>query len=239
MVESGSQGGAEVAKKAEVGKRVELVGNIEIKEEVGYGRMMEYSIWQELMKLLGTSVHLSIAYHIEFDGQSERPKTWAQWLPLAKWWYNSSYHFALKMTPFQAFYGYTSLGFLWDVSSKARGQGSIREKGNVMKLYGDHIDMVESGSQGGAKVAKKAEVGKRIELAGNADIKEEVSSQLAFICSSEEFSHILIAITWFHIFDDSMVRVNLPMLLILKSETKFMMRLTMDAMPHWIKHLKQ
>ena len=30
------------------------------------------NVWQELMKLLGTSVQLSTAYHLESDGQSER-----------------------------------------------------------------------------------------------------------------------------------------------------------------------
>jgi hypothetical protein len=28
-----------------------------------------------------------------------------QWLPLAKWWYNTSYHTATKMTPYEAVYG--------------------------------------------------------------------------------------------------------------------------------------
>ena len=31
---------------------------------------------------------------------------WSRWLALAKWWYNSSYHSSLQMTPFEALYGY-------------------------------------------------------------------------------------------------------------------------------------
>jgi hypothetical protein len=30
---------------------------------------------------------------------------WAQWLPLAEWWYNTSYHTTNSMTTFEAVYG--------------------------------------------------------------------------------------------------------------------------------------
>jgi len=34
------------------------------------------------------------------------PKRWHYWLSLAEWWYNTSFHTSLKLTPFQAPYGY-------------------------------------------------------------------------------------------------------------------------------------
>ena len=77
--------------------------------------------WQELFKLLGTQLKLSTSYHPQTDGQSEvvdrclqtylrcmtaeRPKDWSKWLPLAEWWYNTSYHTAINSTPYAIVYG--------------------------------------------------------------------------------------------------------------------------------------
>ncbi|XP_026417103.1 uncharacterized protein LOC113312574 [Papaver somniferum] len=78
--------------------------------------------WQALFKSLGTTLKLSSTYHSQTDGKTERtnacveqylrcmtsshPKQWLQWLALAEWWFNTNYHSNLKMSPFQALYGY-------------------------------------------------------------------------------------------------------------------------------------
>ena len=78
--------------------------------------------WKELFKKLGVQVLMSTTYHPQTDGQTERvnqcletylrcmtmhqPKRWFHWLSLAQWWYNSSYHSTLGMSPFLALYGY-------------------------------------------------------------------------------------------------------------------------------------
>lgn len=36
---------------------------------------------------------------------SHRPHKWVKWLALAEWWYNSTYHSAIKKSPFEAVYG--------------------------------------------------------------------------------------------------------------------------------------
>lgn len=36
---------------------------------------------------------------------SEKHHQWVEWLPLAEWWYNSNYHEATKMTPYEVVYG--------------------------------------------------------------------------------------------------------------------------------------
>jgi hypothetical protein len=78
--------------------------------------------WQTLFCLLQVKLKLSTAYHPHMSGQSERvnqclemflrcvvhdnPKEWRCWLPLAKVWYNSTYHSSLGCSPFWALYGY-------------------------------------------------------------------------------------------------------------------------------------
>lgn len=31
--------------------------------------------------------------------------TWSKWLPLAEWWYNTTYHSAINTTPYEVVYG--------------------------------------------------------------------------------------------------------------------------------------
>jgi hypothetical protein len=79
------------------------------------------NFWQEIFKIQGTQLHLITAYHPQNDGQTEivnkcletflmcfasdRQHQCAQWLPLAEWWYNTSYHTSTHMTSFEEVYG--------------------------------------------------------------------------------------------------------------------------------------
>ena len=63
---------------------------------------------------------MSSAYHPQSDGQSEvvncclenylrcftgaQPKNWIQWLSWAEWSYNTTYHTATKISPYEAAY---------------------------------------------------------------------------------------------------------------------------------------
>ena len=92
------------------------------------GAVFIASFWQELFKLQGTNLAMSSTYHVQIDGQTEvvnqsleqylrafvhdRPYTWAAWLHLSKFWFNTNYHNSAKMTPFVALYGYHPLKLL-------------------------------------------------------------------------------------------------------------------------------
>ena len=67
---------------------------------------------------------MSLAYRPQSDGQTEvvnrsleqylmafvgnSPHTWALWLYMAKFWFNTNYHTSTKMSPFETLYGFPS-----------------------------------------------------------------------------------------------------------------------------------
>ena len=77
--------------------------------------------WKGLMKELGVKLNLSTDFHPQTDGQSERTIQtledmlrscilqfkghWNEYLPLAEFTYNNSYHSSIEMSPYKALYG--------------------------------------------------------------------------------------------------------------------------------------
>ncbi|GKD89521.1 putative reverse transcriptase domain-containing protein [Tanacetum coccineum] len=77
--------------------------------------------WKSLQKALGTNLDMSITYHPQTDGQSERTiqmledmlcvcvidfgSSWDRHLPLVEFSYNNSYHASIKAAPYEALYG--------------------------------------------------------------------------------------------------------------------------------------
>ena len=77
--------------------------------------------WKGLMKEVGVKLNLSTAFHPQTDGQSERTIQtledmlrscvlqfkghWNEYLPLAEFTYNNSYHTSIEISPYEALYG--------------------------------------------------------------------------------------------------------------------------------------
>lgn len=76
--------------------------------------------WSEYFKLQGTRLKMSLPYHPETNGQtevlnrcletylrcfvSEQRRFWAEWIHWAEFWYNTAFHTAAGMVPFEVVY---------------------------------------------------------------------------------------------------------------------------------------
>ena len=83
------------------------------------------NFWKATFESIGTQLKMSIAFHPQIDGETERVNRvledmlrmyinekqtdWFEYLPLVEFAYNSSWHASTNMTPFEAMYGYNCL----------------------------------------------------------------------------------------------------------------------------------
>lgn len=130
------------------------------------------AFWKEFFHLHGTKLCMSTAHHPQSDGQTERlkrcvetylrcmihqhPKKWNFWLPLAEWWYNTSYHTTIHSSRFKALYGYDppqlSLGpYLQDAQTST--QTLIQDRQQMVQLMRE--DMLQAQSRMKLYVDKK------------------------------------------------------------------------------------
>ncbi|KAD3640528.1 hypothetical protein E3N88_29751 [Mikania micrantha] len=105
--------------------------------------------WKQFHDAMGTRLNISIAYHPQTDGQSERTiqtledmlraciidfgGSWDDHLPLMEFSYNNSYHSSIGMPPYEALYGRRCR------TPVCRGEVGQKEMGNKAAV----IDMAE------------------------------------------------------------------------------------------------
>ncbi|KAE8658878.1 Choline/ethanolaminephosphotransferase 1 [Hibiscus syriacus] len=108
----------------------------------------------EVAKLYLDSILFNTAYHPETDGHTERvnqcleqylrgiyfyqPRYCAKWLPQAEWWYNTTYHTTLKLTPFQALYGYKPHIMVWPTYTSVQSVSEIMANREHMRQLVKH-----------------------------------------------------------------------------------------------------
>jgi hypothetical protein len=121
-------------------------------------RIFTSQLWKTLFSLAGVSLNMSSTYHPQFDGQTECvnqcmetylrcfvnacPSKWVDWLYLAEFWYNSSWHSALGFSPFEVLYGYAPRHFGVESSAVCpipSLQEWIEEKKVMMDLVKQHL----------------------------------------------------------------------------------------------------
>lgn len=69
------------------------------------------AVWEEILRLNGTKLNFTTAYHPQSDGQylrafvADLPSTWSNFLPWAELSLNCFHHVVLGTSPFRALYG--------------------------------------------------------------------------------------------------------------------------------------
>jgi hypothetical protein len=121
-------------------------------------RVFTSKFWQELLKLAQVNLQMSIAYHPQTDGQTERvnqcletflrcfvhacPTKWSKWLALVEFWYNTSYHSTLGMSPFEVLYAHKPIHFgvqVLDGCQVPELSVSLKERGLMSSLIKQHL----------------------------------------------------------------------------------------------------
>jgi hypothetical protein len=77
----------------------------------------------------------------------ERKNQWDQWLPLVEWWYNTSYHTATRMTPFEELYGKNPpsvLSYMPSVSKFHEVDQTITVREAILRTVKDNLFMAHN-----------------------------------------------------------------------------------------------
>lgn len=115
-------------------------------------------VWREMFCVHGVDLNFSTAYHPQTDGQtkvtnktletylrcmtSDSPHSWSSWLPLAEWWYNTTYHSAIHTTPYEIIYGQPPpihMPYLPDESSSSSVDRTLQKREAVIDLMKFHL----------------------------------------------------------------------------------------------------
>jgi hypothetical protein len=117
--------------------------------------------WKLIFEALGTKLNYTTAYHTQIDGQSERvnqwlemflrcmahdnPKKWCRWLPLAEFWYNSTFHSSLNCSPFKALYGHDpNLSALPALDEQSPIAGMVAHRSTQIELLKQHLTAAQN-----------------------------------------------------------------------------------------------
>jgi len=78
---------------------------------------------------------------------SDKKTQWAKCLPLAEWWYNTSFHIAVKMAPFMALYGYHPPSITSSLRENSKVQvveDHIEHQQQVLRFLEDNLTLAQN-----------------------------------------------------------------------------------------------
>lgn len=121
------------------------------------------NFWQALFKGMDVQPNMSTTYHPQSDGQTERvnqclemylrcsvsvsPTKWASWLPLAEFWYNTSFHTTIGCSPFKALYGVEPTHGLFHVASSVDNTEAdevLQDRAFLSQFVQHHLQKAQS-----------------------------------------------------------------------------------------------
>ena len=72
----------------------------------------------------------------------DAPSEWSQWLPLAEWWYNTHFHTAIQLTPYEVVYSQPPplhLPYLLGESNNAEVDRSLTRREEMLQTLKFHL----------------------------------------------------------------------------------------------------
>jgi hypothetical protein len=106
------------------------------------------NFWKLLFKTLGTKLQYTTAYHPQTDGlemflrciAQDKPRQWRALLPMAEFWYNSTFHTALGCSHFKALYGHEpNLGAMPVVEEDSPVAGVLADRTAQVDTIKQHL----------------------------------------------------------------------------------------------------
>lgn len=76
----------------------------------------------------------------------QEPKQWYKWLAFAEWWYNTSFHSAIKQSPFKVLYNYPPpmIGeFVLSDTFSPAVQLTVTEKQQLLQKLKENLQVAE------------------------------------------------------------------------------------------------